>query len=129
RINEIVLGAVHNLARTSNDMVEYLNASILPEFRKFVDTGARYRNDATYIEEMMNEFKGMTDNLKNEVDEIAVSIKAITTAIEDGVNGVSGAAESTQMLVVDMEKISDRMGENKEIAEDLQKETAIFTIL
>ncbi|MBD5546085.1 MAG: methyl-accepting chemotaxis protein [Lachnospiraceae bacterium] len=128
-INEIVLGAVHNLASTSNDMVEYLNASVLPEFEKFVDTGAQYRNDATYIEGVMNEFKDKTDSLKREVDEIAVSIKTITTAIEDGVNGVSGAAESTQMLVVDMEKISERMGENKEIAEELQKETTIFTRL
>lgn len=128
-INGIVIGAVHNLAKTSKDMVEYLNASVLPEFEKFVDTGAQYRNDATYIEGIMNEFKDKTDNLKSEMDEIAASIKTITAAIEDGVSGVTGAAESTQMLVVDMEKISDRMGENKEIAEDLQKETAIFTNL
>ena len=117
------------MAKTSKDMVEYLNASVLPEFEKFVDTGAQYRNDATYIEGIMNEFKDKTDNLKSEMDEIAASIKTITAAIEDGVSGVTGAAESTQMLVVDMEKISDRMSENKEIAEDLQKETAIFTNL
>lgn len=128
-INEIVIGAVHNLASSSNDMVEYLNASVLPEFKKFVEIGARYRNDATYIESVMNEFKDKTDTLKNKTDEIAVSIQMITTAIEDGVNGVTGAADSTQLLVVDMEKISNRMGENKEIAEDLQKETAIFTNL
>lgn len=128
-INGIVLDAVHNLADTSNDMIRYLNASVLPEFKKFVDIGAQYRNDATYIEGVMNEFKDKTDTLRNEMDEIAASIQTITTAIEDGVSGVTGAAESTQLLVVDMEKISDRMSENKAIAEDLQKETAIFTRL
>ena len=40
--------------------------------------------------------------------------------------GVSGAAESTQALVFDMDNISQRMDENQRIAGDLQQETAIF---
>lgn len=125
-INGIVIRAVHNLADNSNSMVEYINDSLLPQFESFVESGVQYRNDATYVEGVMNEFKIKTDDLKKEVDEIAASISTITTAIEEGVNGVSGAAESTQMLVMDMEKISSRMDENKAIAADLQKETKIF---
>ena len=48
-------------------------------------------------------------------------------AIEEGAKGVSNAADSTQVLVTDMENISNRMDENFEIATDLKKETAIFT--
>ena len=47
-------------------------------------------------------------------------------AIDEGVRGVAGAAESTQTLVYDMDNISDRMDVNQRIAGDLQKETAIF---
>lgn len=125
-INGVVVRAVHNLAENSNHMVEYMNDAILPEFRKFVESGMQYKDAATYIEGVMNEFTEKTDALKSEVDEIASSIQTITYAIEEGVNGVTSAAESTQMLVTDMGNISDRMGENQEIAEDLQKETAIF---
>ena len=60
------------------------------------------------------------------MDEIAVSIGTITDAIEEGARGVTGAAESTQMLVEDMENISNRMDENQKIAGALQKETDIF---
>ena len=125
-INGIVIRAVHNLADNSNDMVGYMKESILPEFSKFVDSGEQYRDAATYIESVMNEFTEKTDALKEEVDEIAGSIQTITYAIEEGVNGVTSAAESTQLLVTDMGNISDRMAENQEIAEDLQKETAVF---
>ena len=110
-------------------MANYMNESILPGFRNFVDSGVQYKNAATYVENVMNEFKAQTDDLKIEVDQIANSINTITLAIEDGVEGVTGAAESTQMLVTDMERISDRMDENQEIASDLQKETAVFTRL
>ncbi|MGN1180271.1 MAG: methyl-accepting chemotaxis protein [Suilimivivens sp.] len=129
KINETVIKAVHNLADNSNSLIEYLNASVLPEFRKFVDIGVQYRDDATYVEGVMNEFTEKTDALQREMDEIAASIQTITTAIEDGVSGVTGAAENTQMLVIDMEKISGRMNENQEIAKDLEKETNIFKIL
>ena len=48
------------------------------------------------------------------------SIQTITYAIEEGVNGVTSAAESTQLLVTDMSNISDRMAENQEIAESVK---------
>ena len=125
-INGTIIGAVHNLAENANGIVQYINDFILPEFRKFMESGVRYREDSTYVERVMKEFKTKTDALKVEVDGIAVSVNAIVTAIDEGVNGVSHASESTRMLVEDMDRISGRMGENREITEKLQEETTIF---
>lgn len=126
-INVVVTNAVHNLAGNANNLVEYLNESILPEFGNFVESGVQYRENATYIEDVMNEFTDKTDALKRAMDEIAASISTITDAIDEGAKGVNGAAESTQMLVVDMEKISNRMDVNEKIAGVLQQGTDIFT--
>ena len=126
QINSVVTNAVYNLAGNANNLVEYVNDSILPEFENFVSSGVQYRDNATYIESVMNEFSAKTDDLRNAVDEIAESIGTITDAIEEGANGVTGAAESTQVLVTDMENISSRMEENQEIAAALQKETDVF---
>ncbi|GFI22728.1 methyl-accepting chemotaxis protein 4 [Lachnospiraceae bacterium] len=125
-INSVVINAVHNLAGHSNNLVEYMTDSILPEFENFVSSGEQYRDNATYIEEVMNEFTAKTDDLKRAVDEIASSIDTITDAIEEGARGVIGAAESTQVLVGDMENISNRMDENQQIAAALQRETDVF---
>lgn len=128
-INAVVTGAVHNLADHSNNMVTYMREDILPEFETFVTTGGQYKEDAAYIEGVMNEFAEKTDELKTVMAEITGSIHSITNAIEEGVKGVTGAAESTQVLVEDMDHIAKRMGENSEIAGDLKEETAIFTKL
>ncbi|MBO5144641.1 MAG: methyl-accepting chemotaxis protein [Lachnospiraceae bacterium] len=125
-INKVVTNAVHNLAGHSNDLVVYMTDSILPEFENFVSSGEQYKENAAYIENVMNEFAVKTDDLKKAVDEIAASIGTITDAIEEGARGVTGAAESTQVLVEDMENISSRMNENQQIAAALQKETDIF---
>lgn len=127
QINGIVTNAVHNLSDNADNLVSYMKESILPEFAAFVEGGAQYRENATYIESVMNEFAEKTDALKNEVDSIADSISSITHAIEEGAKGVNGAAQSTQTLVADMDNINERMNENREIASALQKETDVFT--
>ena len=127
QINSVVTQAVHNLADNANGLVQYMNESILPEFEEFVTAGSEYKNKATYIENVMNEFESKTDSLKNTMVEIQRSINTIAHAIEEGAKGVSNAADSTQVLVTDRENISNRMDENFEIATDLKKETAIFT--
>ena len=127
QINGIVTNAVHNLSDNADNLVGYMKESILPEFAAFVEGGAQYRENATYIESVMNEFTEKTDALKNEVDSIAESISNITHAIEEGAKGVNGAAQSTQTLVADMDNINEKMNENREIASALQKETDVFT--
>ena len=125
-INKVVTEAVHNLAGNANNLVNYMQEFILPEFEKFVDEGEQYRDNASYIESTMNDFTTKTEELKEMIAEIASSISSITGAIDEGVRGVAGAAESTQTLVYDMDNISERMDVNQRIAGDLQKETAIF---
>lgn len=129
QINNVVTAAVHNLAENANGLVQYMSDSILPEFDSFVESGSEYKKKASNIELVMNELDERTEVLKVTMGEIAESISTIAHAIEDGVSGVSNAADSTQGLVADMENISRRMDENYEIAGDLKKETAIFTKL
>ena len=128
-INAIVITAVHNLADNANGLVEYMNEKILPEFQKFVESGGAYHDKATFIEGVMADFEAKTDSLQNSMDEIANSVNTISHAIEEGVSGVVSAADSTQVLVFDMDKISKKMDENFAIAEGLKKETSVFTKL
>lgn len=125
-INKVVTDAVHNLSGNANTLVEYMQEFILPDFEKFVEEGEQYRDNASYIESSMDDFTSRTEELKGMVAEIADSINSITGAINEGVKGLAGAADSTQTLVYDMDNISDRMDVNQRIAGDLQKETSIF---
>lgn len=128
-INAVVIAAVHNLADNANDLVGYINEKILPEFQKFVESGGAYHDKATFIEGVMGDFEQKTDSLQNAMNEIANSVNTISHAIEEGVSGVVSAADSTQVLVEDMDRISRKMDENFEIADGLRKQTSVFTKL
>ena len=128
-INGVVIMAVQNLAEHANSLVDYMTEFILPEFESFVQSGVEYRDNATYIEKTMNDFSTQTDALQRSMNEIASSIQTITNAIDEGVNGISNAAESTQGLVEDMDNITRRMDENAGMAGALKQETEVFVNL
>ena len=125
-INSVVVAAVNNLSDNANNLVSYLQQTILPEFQTFVDGGVKYKENASYIENAMDEFVEKTDVLKKNIDEIAHSINTITTVVDDGAAGVNNAAISTQDLVEDIVNISNKMIENKGIAQNLKNSTNIF---
>ena len=63
------------------------------------------------------------------VSEIANSIDSISTAIDEGTNGVASTADSVQELAADIENISREIEDNREIASTLKKETEVFVNL
>lgn len=126
-INGTVKAAVHSLSGHATELLDYMQQQILPEFENFVQSGVQYREHAEHIENTMEDFTAKTEELRKNMTSIAQSIDSISTAIKEGVNGVTGTAESTQVLVADMNRISSRMDDNKNIADQLRKEAEIFT--
>lgn len=128
-INTMVIHAVNNLAENANDLVTYINTSILSEFKNFAQGGTEYRKKADHIEGVMGEFTERMDRLQVTIEEIAGSIDLIAHSIEEGEKGVNSAAESTQTLLEDMESITQHMDDNQAIAVILKQETEVFTKL
>lgn len=128
-INTVIVEAVHSLVEHSQNLIEYLNESIMEDFSSFVKAGTEYRDNATYIEDAMREFTKKTEKLKITVAQIATAIDSISEAIDEGAQGVNGTAESVQDLAADIDTISNEMNDNQEIAACLKKETEIFVNL
>ena len=125
-INSVVTSAVYNLSQNAQNLVDYMNSSILTEFQEFVRSGKQYQEDAAYIKQSMDNFKERTEHLRGSMSGIVESIGAITTVIGEGASGISGVADSTRSLVIDMEDITQRMGVNQAIVGELKEETVVF---
>lgn len=128
-INSMVIQAVNNLVENANDLVTYMSESIMSEFKNFAKGGTEYREKANHIESVVCGFTERMDTLQNTIEEIAGSIDLIARSIEEGEKGVGSAADSTQTLLEDMERIAQHMDDNQTIAVSLKRETEIFTNL
>ena len=77
----------------------------------------------------MAKFSQRADHLKDSINEIALSIENITNALDEGAVGITGVTDSTKNMVGNMTDIASRMDTNKEIVEELKKQTEMFANL
>ncbi|MDE7313693.1 MAG: methyl-accepting chemotaxis protein [Eubacterium sp.] len=128
-VNQVVTKAVHDLSKHAQDLINYMNDTILAQFQIFIYAGQQYKEDASYVEKEMEEFHQKSQHLRSSMEQIVVSIQKITNAIDEGAGDISGVAGSTKSLVGNMADITSRMDVNKEIVEELRKQTEIFANL
>ena len=128
-INGMVTLAVKELVKNSNELIAYINDSILPDYDKFVDSGRQYNVDAVYVNEVVDKFNNMAADLNKLINNITEALDGISCAVDESANGVTAAAMNTSELVKEMDYISTEMEGNGEVASELKKEAAIFVKL
>ena len=125
-INAMVIAAVKELIDSSNEIVNYINETILPDYDNFVSSGKQYDEDAAHINEVVEHFHQLTSGQKELVNNITEAINGIATAIGESAGAVTTAAMNTNELVEDMTNVSSEMQSNKEIAAALKSEADRF---
>lgn len=125
-INAQVTDAVEKLSESANQLVEYIDETIMPDYDSFVKTGEQYRADATYVNSTMDQFEARANSLKEVVIVMKQSVEDISIAIEESAKGIATAAENTNILVENMDKVKAKMETNQQISDKLKAESNRF---
>lgn len=125
-INNMVIAAVHDLVQYSDEMVKYINETILPDYEGFVESGQQYREDASHVNEVVASFNDMSSNLMNLTMHISESINEINGSIAESARAVGTAAENTNELVRNIGVIATEMNSTRDIADQLKTEASCF---
>ena len=125
-INTLVTQAVKALSNNSNEIINYIEETVLVDYDNFVENGEQYRTDAVYVSDTMHEFASLADHLKYIVDEMVQGIEGISSGVEESANAVTNSAENTSVLVDEMASIDEQMNENQQVVGNLLDETKVF---
>lgn len=125
-ITSMVTEAVNALINNSDEMIEYVNKTILPDYEKFVETGNQYMEDAVYVNQVVTDFSEKSNNLKRLTTEISEAVDGISSAVEESAAGVGNAANNTTELVYGIESVAKEALHNNNVANELKKETEKF---
>lgn len=125
-INNMVIAAVQELVNNSNEIIKYLQESVLPAYENFLSGGIQYKKDADYVNGIVTHFSGMAVNLDSLVSKIIDAMGGIATAVDESANAVMTSATNTNNLVKELEQISSKTDSNHRIAKQLKKEAGKF---
>ncbi len=86
-----VEGAFDNLSNSGNEVLEFINNYIRPQFDNFIDTGNKFYEQANYISEMSENLASMSEELS-----------AATSQVSDAVENMSAISQETSATTVDI---------------------------
>lgn len=127
-INGLILSTVHELTENANNLVSYIQETVLQDYDSFVDAGIQYSKDANHINQIVNTFHGMSDELKKQTGSVQEYAKSISNSVMESSDGIHSAAANTEKLSGQISNIATKILVNKEVANTLSKEAERFVI-
>lgn len=125
-ISHLVTTAVEKLAQNAEDMLKFIDESILKDYDGFVEVANLYQKDAENVNSMVTEFADKTSEAEEIMERINTGINNISITVDESAKGVTNAAESAGSLVEAMAHIQQEAENNQNISRELRNEVERF---
>lgn len=128
-ISAKVTTAVKTLSDNAVQVIDFINQNVLADYDAFVDTGVKYENTATMIDEMLATFTEKANNLNGVMAEMSDRIESISNSVNESSNAISMSATATTEIVGEIQDINDAMDQNNDVTKQLNASTQKFEIV
>lgn len=125
-ISVAVTQAVGELAKNANEMLDFIDDTILVDYDKFVGIANQYEDDADKMNNMLDEFHGSAKELEATISQMTDGIDGINIAVEENAKGITIVADSTSQLVELLAGIRGLAENNQKISDELKEEVDRF---
>lgn len=128
-ISKIVNVAVEKLSSSAEQMLQFVNETVLTDYDGFVDIVKQYQTDAEEMNVIFQEFSEKTAQIANTMQKVNNGIHNISSSVEESAKGVSDIAEDTNTLVTALEQIKVETDKNQSISQELENQVKRFVKL
>ena len=128
-ISAKVTTAVKTLSDNAVQVIDFINQNVLADYDAFVDTGAKYENTATMIEEMLATFTEKANNLNGVMAEMSDRIESISNSVNESSNAIGMSAQAATEIVGEIQGINEAMDQNNDVTKQLNASTQKFEIV
>lgn len=125
-ISSMVTQAVAQLSGNADEMLRFIDTTVIADYDNFVNIAQQYHNDVDNMDGILQEFYASASDLADTMSGINESIYDINSAVDESAQGVSMAAGSTSQLVKELVSIKADIDSNTEISDKLQNEVKRF---
>lgn len=125
-ISNDVTRAVNSLSQHANEVLDFINETVLSDYDEFVSTGEKYENTANIMNELLSEFSRKAESLNAIMNAMADSISSISSSVKESSQAIGLSAQSTSEMVIEFEEISQAMNQNADVTKNLSDATQKF---
>ena len=128
-ISSEVTDAVKTLSENAIEVITFINENVLADYDAFVETGDKYENTALLMNDILNKFARLADNLNEIMETMSDSVSGITQSVRESSDAITMSATSSSEIVDEISQIDSAMEENNRVAKELSNNTKMFISL
>lgn len=113
--------AVENLVQCLDGTMEFLEKTVLEDYKGFMEVGENYSEDALEYENGMTKINTAVKELVSAISDISFSIEEINTTVNESATGVSEIADKTTEMAQKIESAESFVTGSKESADNLNQ--------
>lgn len=127
-VSQEVISAVNELAQEAGRMLQFMDETAMAGYEMLLENSRNYQNDVGHLSDVMRDFAGDSEELRENLDSIKEAVEAVNIAVEESAKGVVNVTEVSSDLTQSMESINKDADANKDIAEQLGVEVGKFKL-
>ncbi|MFA9379240.1 MAG: methyl-accepting chemotaxis protein [Lachnotalea sp.] len=123
-----VTGSVKNLAEDASKLLSFVTNDVMNSFEMFDTVSNSYRDDASFVDELITDFSATSEELLASIEEVLKSIEEISRASQDVASGTVDIAERSADVMNRSTAVVQNIDKSEEVAQNLNNEINMFKI-
>lgn len=124
-----VVGAVESLMANANDLLVFMQETILNDYVGFEGATDMYTEKSETLDDIMATFMASVGKLQSIMGEVSETIDGISSAMSESTNGVTTAAENISELAISISDIKKEANSNLDVSNLLKGEVDRFEVI
>lgn len=109
-----VNNAFNNLSINAQDILEFIDNNVNPDYELFLETAIKYEEDAAFIKAMSEEIASGTTQILNSIEQTSLAIEMVSTTAQQSAistEGILNSVGETTIAIKDVARSAQRQAE------------------
>lgn len=127
-VTNLVVNSVHSLTESSEKALNFIDTTVINDYKSMVNTGEQYHQDAEAIKKLIDDFRETADALSVSIQNMAKAINEVTLSNNEGAQGTQNIAQKSSDVMNKAAQVSDLVRETENTSEKLAQAVSKFKI-
>jgi len=128
KVTKEVLLSVENLSESSQEILSFIDKTVIGDYASMVNISDQYNNDAELVNNIVADFSATTEQLTASVQNMVKAINEITVANSESASGTSNIAQKTSVVVEKADEVIKCCMVTKESSQKLTELVSRFKV-
>ncbi len=127
-LNNKIISVVQALSVCSKKMLDFVDADIMEDYKKFEEMSVQYSNDADTVSDIMGRIQGSVDSINQQISTVAQNISGISSSVEESALGIQNVAGNVIDISNSTNDIYQETRQNAQTAMELKQVSEGFVV-